>query len=87
MLLEGAERSAEVSAVEAEGVGDFAGGGSVAVGEFVEDAGVGERVIAAEVAFAEGADAAGIEAVEFADGVGAAGRDARLLAVAPALSR
>jgi len=42
----------------------------VAVGELVQDAHLGQRVRAVEPVIAEGADAARVEAVEGADGVG-----------------
>jgi hypothetical protein len=69
-LLERPKGSTEVAAVEVEGKSDLAGGWLLAVRELEEDAGFGERERAAQMLVAEGADAGGVEAVEFADGLG-----------------
>jgi hypothetical protein len=53
------EDAAEVSGVEAEGVGDLASAGRGAGGEFVEDAGFGEAEGGIEQAFVEGARCSG----------------------------
>jgi hypothetical protein len=66
--LECAQGATQVAAIETERLADLAGGGIVAMRQLVEDARFGEREVAPEVAVAEGADVARVEAVEVADG-------------------
>jgi hypothetical protein len=59
--------AAEVAYVEAKVCGDRGGSGLGAVGEFVEDTGLGEGEGAFQEMFVEGAEETCIEAVEAAD--------------------
>ena len=69
-----AEDAAEVAGVEAEGFGDLLGLWSgPAGGEFVENTALGERVFGAEIVVVEGAEKAGVGAVEAAEGGGGRG--------------
>ena len=60
------EQTAEIAGIHAEGDGDLLGGGALAVGEFVEDAGFGEREAGMVEALVENTDEAGVKAVELA---------------------
>ena len=65
---EGAKDPAEIAEVEVECGGDLGCSGLSVGGDLVEDAGFGEREGALQEVFFEGADRAGIEAVEASDG-------------------
>src|SRR4029078_3390462 len=66
--LEGAQQSAEVARIEVERARNVTRGQAVALADLVEHARLGEREWAAEVAFAQHADLARVEAVKASRG-------------------
>ena len=69
LRFEAAQDAAQIAGVEPEIAAEVGGGRRLAVGQLVEHAQLGQRERAVEVAVAERADLAGVEAVEGADGV------------------
>ncbi len=69
MLPEFAKDAAEVARVEVQLAGQLGSGGVCAVRQLVEHSHFGERVGALEIAVLQHADAAGIQAIEAANGV------------------